>query len=113
MARLTFGWFPDTASENTMEPAVNVTKYGDGYEARISDTLNVTKRSWSMTFTKGRLQGEGQAISAFLKARHGVEAFDWIDPMSEPGVFVCRKWSLKTDRGEIVIRATFEEVFEQ
>lgn len=112
MARQTFTWFPDVASENSEEPSVNVTKFGDGYEARTSDTLNVTKQSWRVTFTKGRNGGEGLAIRNFLKARRGVESFIWTNPLNETGYYVARKWSTKSDRGEVTVNTVFEEVFE-
>lgn len=113
MARLTFTWFPDSAGEATEEPSVNVTKFGDGYEARTSDTLNVTKQNWQLTFTKGRAGGEGEAIRAFLKARRGVESFIWTNQFNETSFYVCRKWTFKSDRGEVSVTALFEEVFEQ
>lgn len=112
MAKLTFGWFPDVASENTEEPAVNVTKYGDGYEARMTDTINVNRQSWRLTFTRGRLSGECQLIRNFLRARRGVESFLWTNPLGELGVYVGRKWTTKSDRGEITVSVTFDEVFE-
>lgn len=112
MARQTFTWFPDVASEVTEEPSVNVTKFGDGYEARTSDTLNVIKQSWRVTFTKGRNAGEGAAIRNFLRARRGVESFIWTNPLNETGFYVARKWTTKSDRGEIIVNSQFDEVFE-
>lgn len=112
MAYQTFSWLPDSASVVSIEPTVNVTKFGDGYESRVADVINTVKRSWACVFTKGRVDGEAVAINNFLRARRAVEAFIWVDPLGETGVWVCRKWTLKTDRGELVVTATFEEVFE-
>jgi phage-related protein len=112
MIRQTFGWFPDTASEATETPAVNVTKFGDGYEARLADTVNVNRQSWKVTFTTGRKSGNGLAIRAFLQARGGKDAFIWINPFGETGLYVARTWTSKSDRGEISIASVFDEVFE-
>lgn len=112
MAKLTFGWFPDTAASNSVEPAVNVTKFGEGYEARTSDSINVVRRNWAMTFSRGRDSGECQDIVAFLKARKGRESFLMVDPLNEPGTWVVRKWVVEPDRGKIKVTANFEEVFE-
>jgi phage-related protein len=113
MARQTFTWFPDVASENSEEPSVNVTKFGDGYEARTSDTLNVIHQSWRVVFTKGRNAGEGLAIRNFLRARRGVESFIWTNPLGETSFYVARKWTTKSDRGEVTVSTQFDEVFEQ
>ena len=112
MAFQTFTWLPDSASVVTIEPSVNVTKYGDGYESRVADTINSVKRSWACVFTKGRVDGEAILINNFLRARKGKDAFIWIDPLGETGVWKCSKWTLKTDRGELTVTATFDEVFE-
>lgn len=110
MARLTFDWFPDASSELTEEPTVNVTKFGDGYEARISDTINVAPQKWSLTFTRTR--EICAAARAFLKAHRAVDSFYWTNPLNETGVYVCRSWKLKTESGKATLTATFEEVFE-
>lgn len=112
MIATTFTWYPDINSDNTEEPEVSVTKFGDGYEARVSNSLNVIGQSWNVTFTRGRLSGEGQAIRAFFRARRGVEAFNWINPMGEPGVYVARKWTTTSNEGYLTIKTVFEEVFE-
>ena len=112
MIATTFTWFPDIASENSEDPAVNVTKFGDGYEARVSNVINVTAQKWSLTFTRGRASGECQAIRTFLKARRGVESFNWTNPFGEAGVYVARKWTSTSNEGGLTVKVTFEEVFE-
>lgn len=108
----TFQWYPDIASDNSETPSVNVTKYGDGYESRVANTINVTPQSWTLTFSRGRLSGQCQAIRAFLRGRRGVEAFNWVNPFGEPGVYVARKWSSTSNEGYLTVKVTFEEVFE-
>lgn len=113
MAKRTFGWFPDVASEASEEPAVNVTKYGDGYESRTSDTMNVNRQNWRVTFTRGRASGESLAIRQFLQDHQGKDSFLWTNPFGELLTVVARKWTAKSDRGEITVSTTFEQVFEQ
>lgn len=108
----TFTWYPDMASDNTEAPDVNVTKFGDGYEARVSNVVNVIKQSWSLTFSRGRSTGQCQAIWAFLRARKGVEAFNWTNPFGEAGVYVARKWTSTSNEGYLTVKVTFEQVFE-
>lgn len=112
MIATTFTWYPDMDSDNTEEPDVNTTKFGDGYEARTSNVINSLKQSWNLTFTRGKPSGEGQAIRAFLKARGGVQSFNWTNPFGETGVYIARKWSTTSNEGYLTIKATFEEVFE-
>lgn len=108
----TFNWYPDIASDNTETPTVNVTKFGDGYEARVANVINVIPQSWSVTFTRGRDSGECQAIWAFLRARKGVQAFNWTNPFGEAGVYVARKWTSTSNEGFLTVKTTFEQVFE-
>lgn len=108
----TFTWYPNMASENTETPTVKVTKFGDGYEARVPNAINIIPQSWSLTFEKARLGGEGQAIRNFLRARKGVEAFNWTNPFGEAGVYVARKWSFTSNEGYLTVKVTFEQVFE-
>lgn len=110
MARLTFDLFPDVSSEVEEKPNVNVTKFGDGYEARMGDSINTTPQKWSLTFTRSR--DVCVAARNFLKARGAVESFIWTNPLNETGIYVCRTWKLKTDMGKAVLTADFEEVFE-
>lgn len=113
MAKPVFSWLPEFSSTNTEEPAVKTIKFGDGYEARISDTINVNRQSWSLTFTEQRMKNQVSAIRAFLRDRRGVESFTWTSPLNETGSYVARKWTVSTEQGFLTIKVTFDEVFEQ
>lgn len=110
MAKQTFIWFPDAGSTVDDTPLVNVTKFGDGYESRTPDAINVNRQTWSLTFSRGRT--EVKAARAFLKAHYGTLAFLWTSPLGDLGTYVARKWSVKSNEGILVLTATFEEVFE-
>lgn len=111
MPRPTFTWHPDVSSEIAVKPNVHVTKFGDGYEVRTSVGLNTMPEKWSVKFT--RAKAESDAIVAFLKARGGVESFNWTTPDSRSLIFVCREWKVTRLRGEALeITCDFEQVFE-
>lgn len=113
MAKPVFTWLPEFSASNSEEPAVNVIKFGDGYETRFSDAINVNRQNWSLTFSERRTPGATSAIRAFFRARRGVESFTWTSPFGETGTYVARKWTTTTEQGYITVKVTFEEVFEQ
>lgn len=113
MAKPVFNWLPEFSATNSEEPAVKATKYGDGYEARVSDSINVNRQSWALTFTEQRQAGQVSLIRDFLRARRGVESFSWKSPLGETGIYVARKWTISTEQGYLTIKVTFDEVFEQ
>lgn len=111
MARETFAWFPDAASECSEAPSVNITKFGDGYEARVSNVINDNPQSWNLKFTK--LRPEALLIRGFLRRQGARLSFTWTNPFGEVGNYVCDKWSTSPDRGKVQVTATFREVFEE
>lgn len=111
MSKPVFIWLPDLGAEQSIKPAVQPTKFGDGYELRVATGINFTPKTWNVTFTKG--SSEAKDILTFLKARSGLESFSWIDPLDETGTFVCREWTTRQQMfGVRSVSATFEQVFE-
>jgi phage-related protein len=106
----TFSWSPDWESSEDSEPKVKVTKFGDGYEARVAEGMNNNPASWKLGFSRDATTIA--AIRAFLKARNAIEAFNWTNPFNEAGVYVCRKWSVVRKTGVLVLQAEFQQVFE-
>ena len=108
----TFTYTPDNGCTLEEQPRVLLGKFGDGYEQRVGDGINLRPRKWSLTFNT-RTDAEMSPILAFLRARNGVEAFDWTDPDGVAGKFVCRSWTrLPVRYGINNLSAVFEEVFE-
>lgn len=106
-----FSWRPDIGSERGVKSSVNPTKFGDGYEVRITTSMNVTPRQWSVQFTTA-LQAH-KDILAFLEARRGVESFQWADPLGDTATYKCSEWKSKQiGFGVFQVTGTFEEVFE-
>lgn len=106
-----FTWSPDLGAQQTVKPTVTSTKFGDGYELRVANSINSRPKDWNVTFTKSI--AEAQAILDFLFARGGVEAFSWTDPMGVVGKYVCKEWSSSQQEfGVFAISGTFNQVFE-
>lgn len=110
MARILFGWLPDTGSTLSQTPQVHVVRFGDGYESRTLAGLNTQPKSWPLTFTRSRL--DIVPILQFLQDHKGVDAFDWTDPYGAIGVYVCREWKVAHNSGHAVMTCSFEQVFE-
>lgn len=107
----TWTW-PIAAGERVeITPRVRVSKFGDGYEQRVADGINTLPRKWSIRLAAST--ATVNAADAFLRARGGVESFDWVALDGRPGRWVCRTWSVSYDSGDgAELAATFEEVFE-
>jgi phage-related protein len=94
-----------------IEPRVKVARMGDGYEQRVANGIHTMPRRYAV-----RLAADDATLAAaegFLRARGGVESFDWTALDGASGRWVCRKWSRSFDAGGGgVLQATFEEVFE-
>lgn len=110
MSRNTFSWYPDAETDRSIEPAVLVTKFGDGYEARTASGINTMRAKWSLKFTRDMT--EAASILAFLANEGGLTAFNWETPLHETLVVVCRSWKSSRDRGTTTITCDFEQVFE-
>lgn len=110
MSRPVFNWRPAPGASRKMKPAVQPTKFGDGYELRVSPGINSNPRAWSLSFTS---PVDITPIDDFLEDRDAVESFTWTDPRGYTGVWVCREWDMKHVSGDVYsISASFEEVFE-
>jgi len=90
-----FTYVPDYGLNETTQPSLNVSKFGDGYEQVSADGLNHMLRKWDVSFSN-RDQNEIEAIKDFLRARGGVEAFEFPVPNSPTGEIAlvrCGDWS--------------------
>lgn len=111
----TFSNKPDWGVPKQHESNVVVSKFGDGYEQRQAVGMNNLKQIWPLTFTN-RTTSESDTIEAFLKARNGVESFDWTPPDGLVALkFKCDMASfvrIPVKYGFWTISATFKQVFE-
>lgn len=105
----TFIWAPAPGAGYTCRPTVEPAKFGDGYEARVPIGINTQPKKWSLKFAK-----YPELVLAFLEARNGAEAFNWVDPFGGNGVYVCREWKpVSTGPRSFEVACDFEQVFEQ
>jgi len=91
-------WFWKPSYNFTVDnrPRVNVHKFGDGYEQRVSPNINNNLIALDVRFELRSTQ-ETQAILHFLHARRALEAFIFEppDPLNsiKDQFFVCRNWN--------------------
>ena len=103
---------PRFGASKSSAPTTRSTKFGDGYEQRLTVGLNQSPKEWTLEWNV--TEADADVIEAFLEARAGVESFDWVPPDTTTSYkWVCTAWQKSIDepfRG--VIRATFRQVFE-
>ena len=108
----TFTFTPSFTADLEEQPIIRRVKFGDGYEQRLSYGLNTQPKKWSLQFLN-RTDTERNNILAFLRTQGAAESFDWTDPNSYVGKWICPQWSTSQVSCNFNnITATFEEVFE-
>ncbi len=109
----TFTWTPDFGAQLVEKPRVHSVRFGErGFEAREVDGINTLPEVWTLTFNS-RTDSERDAILAFLRARAGLESFDWTSPVGTVGKWVCREWGASARAvGVNDAGFMFEQVFE-
>lgn len=113
----TFSYAPDKSPELEEKPNVTPLKFGDGYEQRIGEGINLIKGVWNLTFNN-RSQADATAIRDFFRARvspgTGMESFDWTPPDESTAIkVVCRSWKrTRVNAAYASVSATFEQVIE-
>ena len=65
---------PDKQLTKTSNPRVLTAKFGDGYEQRIADGINVLNEEYTLSF-KTRLKADIDDIVAFLDTQKNVSKF--------------------------------------
>lgn len=108
-----FDWAESPGAQLSEQPRVLESKFGDGYVQTAPDGLNPISQQWRLPF-RGVSREAGDAIVAFLRARGGVEYFQWTPLWSTtPILVVCSSWTRsQTDVvGESDIEATFVQRF--
>ena len=112
-----FIWIGNYTSEISNKPAVNLVKFGEGYEQRTQDGINNNLLKFNIVF-EGRDKKETRAIAHFLHKRRAVYSFFYRLPFpynfdssqNYPKRFVCEEWTLRTVFfNNYTINATFSE----
>lgn len=76
-----FPFTPDYGAQQQTQPRVLKAQFGDGYAQRTEDGLHAVLQRWALQFN-ARRKSEADAIEAFLRARRGVESFEFVAPSS-------------------------------
>jgi len=108
----TFTFTPSFTADLEEQPIIRRVKFGDGYEQRLSYGLNTQPKKWSLQFLN-RTNTERNNILTFLRTQGAAQSFDWTDPNSYAGKWICAQWNTSQVSCNFNnITATFEEVFE-
>jgi phage-related protein len=96
----------------TRTPRVKSVTFGDGYEQRQPDGINVFTDVWSMAFNNIS-PTDAMSIDTFLSGLGGTQYFLWTPPSGTEGKYICKEWSrtINTANSQSVT-ATFKRVFD-
>ena len=109
-----FDWVESAGTSLDEAPKVLETRFGDGYAQRQADGLNPLAQQWSLKFSEVE-NAVADDILAFLRARGGVEAFDWVPLWHTASIrVICPNWSRSQPNrwGQSDSSAKFVQVFE-
>lgn len=104
---------PTYSLSKSSEPQFKVSRFGDGYEHRISWGLHQNPKQWSLSFNVSDTNAD--TIEAFLDARaEDAASFDWTPPNEVTAYkWVCQSWERELiGPNRSVISCTFRQVFE-
>lgn len=113
MSNPTFTYTPDFDASKSVRPRVGRSKFGDGYEQRVTSGLNTKPAVWGVDFLR-RPTSEIDTVEAFLAGQGGVDYFYWTPPdEATPIKVICSEWNAtKPHAGMRSLSATFEQVFD-
>ena len=87
MAIETFTFCPRVNPEGAFTQRIRSVQFGDGYTQRSGDGINIESQSWPITFVGST--DLIRPIVAFLRRHNGYIAFQWVNPLSELGLYCC------------------------
>jgi phage-related protein len=109
---------PDKRLSTGTAPRVHIAKFGDGYEQRVGNGINVLEQEYEVTFVN-RTKEDIDDIAAFLESKAGVTSFTFVVPDSnESGSelsmkVVCSSWNQTWSYDNYYnLTATFRRVYE-
>ena len=100
----------------TVENNIITVAMGDGYEKRLNNGINASRRTFSLSFLN-RSDTVTTNILNFLadplQGNNGAKAFDWTPPFGSTGKWVCQNPSVTMVSHNLNdIELVFREVFE-
>lgn len=114
MTRPVYIWVESGGTQLTERPRVRQTQFGDGYLQRQADGLNPIAQAWQIRHTAIDNDAADEIVT-FLRARGGVEAFDYT-PLwhTTARLFIATDWArtASSEPGYSDIMVNVQEVFE-
>ncbi|MFC7777730.1 MULTISPECIES: phage tail protein [Pantoea] len=105
----TFHWKVRPGMRSEQKPRTRVIQFGDGYEQRCADGLNVLLRRYTVMLSGPH--AAMQSVDDFLVRHRGVTAFLWQPPgQAAVSAYVCRNWSTVRLARRTEISGEFEQV---
>jgi len=104
---------PTYGVQKSSAPVTRKVQFGDGYEQRLTFSLNQNPKSFSLTFEVS--ETDADTIETFLNARAVDNAsFDFTPPgEGSSSKFVCEQWTKSIPYlNRATIQTTFRQVFE-
>jgi len=107
---------PSYSPQLSVENNIITVALGDGYEQRLKNGINASRRTFSLSFLN-RSDTVTTNILNFLadplKGDNGAKAFDWTPPFGATGKWVCQNPSVTMVAHNLNdIELVFREVFE-
>ena len=108
---------PDKGFTRQSESRIFRTEFGDGYEQRLANGINILAESYGVSFSN-RTKEEIDDITAFFANKGAVTAFNFTIPDSNNSgettvKVICDKWSQAYRYGDYYsCNATFRRVYE-
>ena len=105
----TFTFKPKYGASQAKAPRVKSAQFGDGYEQRVGDGINLIRRPWPLNFEGTK--AEIEEIDTFLENEQGITSFNWTPPIGLAGKFICREWATAINEYDNwTLSATFIEI---
>ena len=107
---------PSYSPKLTIENNLIKVALGDGYEQRLQNGINASRRTFSLSFLN-RSDTVTSNILSFLshptKGNNGASSFNWTPPFGATGKWTCENPTVKMNSHNLNdIELVFREVFE-
>lgn len=100
---------PTYSSPVSQEFRVITTSYGDGYNQRVGDGINLSKETWSLNWS-ALTTAQASNISDFFDTQQGYNSFAWLNPKgTTKNYFVMKYTKTPIGFGMWSIAATLEQ----
>jgi len=105
-----FNYQPLFGANKPIVPRVKSAKFGDGYQQRVGDGININPQTWNLTFTDSDVNID--AIESFFELKSGIDSFTWTPQGASEIRVICKDWNRSYDTPDTdTIQCTFEQVF--